>query len=307
MRREHAWMLVLLCIDLAALGDVLSGPDLWFGPIYLLAICLAAWSMGWRAGQAIGLCCMGLTFAINGQSLYPNDGAELFWNFLSRMMALSMVVTFVANARWAYVREWRLARTDILTGALNRQAFFELGETYGNINSWRLIVYSDLDGLKQINDIQGHGVGDAMLQAFSQAVRMAVRRDDIFARVGGDEFVTFMAVKNEQAGRAVAVRLHRVMNNATGLGSAHIRCSVGALVVPPGAASLDDLVRNADRLMYIAKVHGASLEVDVMSGVRQLRHTAKIRNFSSLPFAGPESIERVQKDRRDMARAQKSA
>jgi hypothetical protein len=73
---EHAWIVVLLCVDLAALADLATGRTLWFGPVYLLVICLAAWSLGWKCGQAVGIGCMALTFAINGLSLYPYGAAS---------------------------------------------------------------------------------------------------------------------------------------------------------------------------------------------------------------------------------------
>jgi hypothetical protein len=69
---------------------------------------------------------MVLTFAINGSNLYPYTGASSAWNLALRFVAISLIIAVIAGVRRAYVREWWLARTDILTGALNRQAFFEL-------------------------------------------------------------------------------------------------------------------------------------------------------------------------------------
>ena len=116
MRRAQAWVLVLAGMDLAALGDLATGPDLWFGPVYLVVICLAAWSLGWGAGQAAGVACMALTFAINGISLYPYGSAALPANFAMRFAAAWLVVAVIAAMRRAYLREWYLARTDALTG-----------------------------------------------------------------------------------------------------------------------------------------------------------------------------------------------
>ena len=151
-----AWIVVLLCADLAALADLATGPELWFGPVYLLVICLATWALGWKAGQATGIGCMALTFALNGASLYPYGPAELAWNLLSRFVAISTIIAVIAGARRAYVREWWLARTDVLTGALNRQAFFDLGAALSAGTCWRVLLYADLDGLKALNDGRGH-------------------------------------------------------------------------------------------------------------------------------------------------------
>lgn len=259
----QAWVMVLLGVDLTAFADLATGQRLWCGPVYLFVICLAAWSLGWRAGQTTGIGCMALTFALNGMSLYPYGTADLAWNAVARFVAMSMIVVMIAGARRAYLREWWLARTDILTGALNRQAFFDLASALSARPGWRLLLYADLDGLKAINDGRGHSAGDSYLKAYAAAVRRTVRRTDLFARVGGDEFLVFMAVKNDLAAKAVATRLHGEMNDAPADPGGKLRCSVGALLVPPGAFAIDDLVRQADNLMYRAKLRGAGLEVAV--------------------------------------------
>ena len=265
----QAWVLVLFCTDAAAVVDLLTGPDLWFGPGYLLVMCVATWSLGWRAGQITGIACMVLTFALNGLSLYPYSAATAFaWNFGMRFIAVSVVIGIIAGMRRAFLREWWLARSDVLTGALNRQAFFELASLIST-QGWRLLIYADLDGMKKVNDVHGHAAGDDCLRAYGAAVRKMVRRDDIFARVGGDEFVIFMSVKDQGAAKAVASRLHKAMN-AIAVERGTLKCSIGGLVVPPGAASVDDLVRNADILMYEAKLRGACLQLGIASDVQPM-------------------------------------
>lgn len=291
LRRAHAWMLILLGVDLAVLGDVITGRDLWFGPVYLLMICLAAWARGWRTGQAVGLSCMALTFAINGAGLYPYGEADLVWNLVSRFAAISMVVVIVAGARRVYIREWWLARTDPLTHALNRQAFFELGAPMAMAGEWRLLVYADIDGLKQLNDSEGHAAGDACLRAYAAAVRKAIRRDDMFARVGGDEFLVFMAVRSSAAAGVVASRLHQVMNSIPNRHGSEIRCSIGALIVPPGAVSLDEVVRCADGLMYQAKLRGACLQIEALPDIPDRNVAGRARNLPRTPAIRSSKVE----------------
>lgn len=256
----QGWMVSLLLADLAAIGDLLTGPDLWFGPVYLLVLSIATWSLGWRAGQSMGIGCMALTFALNGDGLYPYSGTGLVWNIGLRFAAISLVVAMIAGARRAYLREWWFARTDALTGALNRQAFFDLGAELSAASRWRLLLYTDLDGFKAINDGSGHAAGDDCLKTFAATVRRSIRRDDLFARVGGDEFLVFMAVRDEAAAMRAAERLHACMNAIPARDAGTLRCSVGALFVPPGSMPIDHLVRQADDLMYRAKQRGAGLE-----------------------------------------------
>lgn len=299
LRPAHSWLLVLLCTDLAALGDAVTGPEIWFGPVYLFAMCLATWCLGWRAGLVTGVASMMLGFAINGVTLYPYGSADLAWNLVVRFVALTIVIAVVAGARRAYIREWWLARTDPLTGALNRQAFFELGAGLARVRSWRLLIYADLDGLKRINDVQGHAAGDSALRLYASAIRQAARRDDMFARLGGDEFLIFMSIRDEAAARAVASRLHERMNSLMDDKGGQLRCSAGGLIVPPVEMEIDDLVRHADHLMYQAKLRGACLQVDVAQPASPPAGQGRARKGARAPLLGSAAASRKPKsDRR---------
>lgn len=297
----QAWMITLLLVDLAAFADLMTGADLWFGPLYLLIIALATWSLGWRAGQATGVGFMALTFAINGASLYPYEGTDLVWNVVLRFTAISLVIAIIAGARRIYLREWWLARTDILTGALNRQAFFDLGAALAAVSRWRLLLYVDLDGFKAINDALGHAAGDDYLRTYAAAVRRTIRREDLFARVGGDEFLVFMAVKDEAAAMRTAARLHGEMNAIPAQRGRSLRCSVGALLIPPGAVPIDALVRQADDLMYRAKQGGGALECSRAAPCGNKAADGRARAARRNPASLAVSNSKPRGDRRDPA------
>lgn len=156
-------------------------------------------------------------------------------------------------ARKSCEKESRLARIDPLTGALNRYAFFEIIERDDCSEGWSAIVYADLDGLKKINDEFGHAQGDICLKVFSEKVRSVIRKDDIFARMGGDEFVIFMKVRNEEAGKVVAMRLDQAINDKIMDGPYGLGCSFGVLLLPNGSISIDAELKVADNLMYESK------------------------------------------------------
>lgn len=83
----------------------------------------------------------------------------------------------------------RDARMDELTGLLNRRGFFKAAHQALSANNGGWVAYIDLDGLKAINDGQGHGAGDRYLASVAEDLRRTVRHDDLVARLGGDEFV----------------------------------------------------------------------------------------------------------------------
>lgn len=259
--RRRAWILAALGLVIVGAADMLSGQETWFGPAYLMIIGFAAWSLGWREAIGIGVLCMGFTGFINGMVLYPYGGTAAAWNLGMRFFAVALIVGLLDNARRSCEREWQLARTDPLTGALNRKAFFELVGQAEHSSGWNILAYADLDGLKKLNDLHGHAKGDRSLEAYASHVKRMIRKDDLFARIGGDEFLVYMAVRDEQSGMAVAERLHRSMNTITTDFAGELSCSLGVLLLPPGARAIDRELRLADELMYDAKQRGAALAI----------------------------------------------
>jgi diguanylate cyclase (GGDEF)-like protein len=261
MARSRAWAIVAFGICVIGISDVFTGHAIWLGPVYLIIIGFAAWFLGWQKAVMVGVACMAVTLSANGLRLYPHGGAEAFWNLAVRIIAVLMIIALIDNARKLYEKQWLLARTDQLTGALNRQAFFEIANSIPHTETWSVLVFADLDGLKKLNDNEGHARGDLGLKVFSERVRKLIRKDDIFARIGGDEFLIYLTVKDETAGKAVTARLHQIMNEATATFSPELRCSIGALILAPGRRAIDREVQIADELMYEAKEIGASLRV----------------------------------------------
>lgn len=257
----HAWIIVIAGLACVGLLDFATGDRLWVGPVYITVIGFAAWTLGWRQGAAVLLVCMIYSWQVNVSSVYPYNVPATLWDVAMRVPPVMVIVMLLAYARTACDTQWRLARTDPLTGALNRKAFFELAGTIGESKGWHLLAYADLDGLKRLNDAEGHARGDAILKSFASHVRRAIRKDDIFARIGGDEFLVYLAVRDAQAGLTVANRLHGSMNSVTADCDQPIRCSVGALILAPGMRSIDRELRIADELMYEAKQTGAALTV----------------------------------------------
>ncbi|WP_068828987.1 GGDEF domain-containing protein [Pseudomonas sp. BMS12] len=156
----------------------------------------------------------------------------------------------------------RLATRDVLTGASNRRHFFErAGELYdearasGQPLSFLLL---DIDDFKKINDSHGHQVGDRVLQRVAHCGAYVVRRDDLFGRIGGEEFAAvFPACDLEQA-QLVAQRLQREVQRLQfpdGDESFGVTISQGLTCLGEGD-SLDDLYGRADAAMYRAKRQG---------------------------------------------------
>lgn len=267
MNRGKIWALVSSLLVVTCLADFATGRDIWFGPFYLLTIAVAAWGFGRRQALAVGFIAFTLIIWANGLDLYPLGTVAAVWNLTMRVTTVAIFIVLIDRVRNSYAREWRLARTDPLTGALNRQAFFDLADRLSSSKDWTMLAYADLDGLKKLNDLQGHAAGDQALIAYVAHVRSVIRKRDHFARFGGDEFVAHLRVRDEASARSVAERLHREMNVVAAQIAPHLKCSVGVLILPPGNRTFDREVLTADQLMYEAKQEGAGLVVATLRDI----------------------------------------
>ena len=169
-----------------------------------------------------------------------------------------------------------IARTDPLTGALNRKGLADelmrivrLGE--GQTFPMTL-VFIDIDHFKRINDSQGHDAGDQVIRGLAQLVRSAVQRDDLFARWGGEEFLLVFRDTPGVKGRVIAERLRERIAAATWPGDLHVTCSFGVAEWHRGE-DLNDGIKRADEAMYRAKQEGRDrveieLEDDSLGSLR---------------------------------------
>jgi diguanylate cyclase (GGDEF)-like protein len=120
------------------------------------------------------------------------------------------------------------------------------------------VLFVDLDGFKQVNDANGHDVGDALLVAVADRIREQARSADTVARLGGDEFAVVLAgLDHADDARVVANRVLRNIQAPLQVGSLCLTpaASVG-LAVRTAHTDVDELVRRADTAMYAAKSTG---------------------------------------------------
>jgi diguanylate cyclase (GGDEF)-like protein len=138
------------------------------------------------------------------------------------------------------------SETDPLTGLLNRRGWERWidreEERFRRFGDPACVVMMDLDGLKQVNDTEGHDAGDLYLRRTAETLRAVTRRGDPVARLGGDEFAMVATVGPEDAGPLVA-RLQETLD-ATGT-----PCSAGVASVGL-ATGFAQAVAEADTAMY---------------------------------------------------------
>ena len=156
-----------------------------------------------------------------------------------------------------------LAERDPLTGLYNRRRFErELAERMDAAarEKRRLaLLFFDLDEFKSVNDLFGHRMGDTVLLQVAGEIRSHLRRNEFFARIGGDEFALLVGDIPEESLRALADRLMGVvgaMSFSLGEVRLSLTSSLGIALFPGDAATPQELIAHADAAMYQAKDAG---------------------------------------------------
>ncbi|NLN39230.1 MAG: GGDEF domain-containing protein, partial [Smithella sp.] len=153
-----------------------------------------------------------------------------------------------------------MALTDQLTDLYNRRGFFTLAtrevKRAERSKKGLLLFFADLDGLKDINDRFGHEEGDHALIAIAKILTRTFRVSDIVSRIGGDEFAILAIDADEALMEKLLLRLYRLINNynARKAVSFKLAVSIGYTVYDPlQPTTLDDMISNADKMMYKMK------------------------------------------------------
>jgi diguanylate cyclase (GGDEF)-like protein/PAS domain S-box-containing protein len=150
-----------------------------------------------------------------------------------------------------------LSLVDELTGLYNRRGFLAVTEQHlaaiRRNKKVPVVLYADLDGLKDINDSLGHHEGDRALVKAAEIFKETFRSSDILARLGGDEFVVLAAIGPEESTESLSARLQEKFSasNSTRNHSYDLSVSVGlARFDSEEGDSIEDLMARADRAMY---------------------------------------------------------
>lgn len=157
----------------------------------------------------------------------------------------------------------RQANYDTLTGLPNRMMALdrinqEIHRSHRTGGRFALF-FIDLDNFKSVNDSMGHAVGDQLLVATGERLRVALREADTVARLGGDEFLVLAPeVASDMEVEQIAERLIRSISEPQVLNGRKVvaRCSIGIAYFPENGDCVEALMANADNAMYQAKAAG---------------------------------------------------
>ena len=172
------------------------------------------------------------------------------------------IITDVSDQKIQAARIEQLAFYDSLTGLPNRALFLDrleqtlaASERHGGHGA---ILFLDLDRFKEINDSQGHAVGDLALAEVARRFKDASRTEETLARLGGDEFVLMAENADHQTAILIATRLqHSLAEPLDLLGHSYsVGVSIGIAFYPADGQTSEDLIKRTDIAMYRAKASG---------------------------------------------------
>jgi diguanylate cyclase (GGDEF)-like protein/PAS domain S-box-containing protein len=157
----------------------------------------------------------------------------------------------------------RLATLDSLTGINNRRTFMALAETEvrraRRFNQPLSVLMLDIDHFKNVNDVHGHAVGDSALIAVARSIGSQLRSFDVFGRLGGEEFAIILPGNDLASAALTAERLREQIaeqcREITDI-DLNLTASFGAAALVSDKMSLDRLLANADKALYLAKENG---------------------------------------------------
>lgn len=189
----------------------------------------------------------------------------LFSLFISWTTTLNARRNFLRRLMddWTYYSLQRLAHTDELTQLSNRRDFLERAEA--EVKQWpkhssTSIFMFDVDHFKQINDRYGHDVGDLVLQSIASVASKEIRRKDILARFGGEEFIALLSESTLEDTIIIAERFReRIAKHEVVLENGdhvHFTVSIGVASLQPADNDLHILIKQADIALYSAKSSG---------------------------------------------------
>lgn len=164
-------------------------------------------------------------------------------------------------------RDHHFMSVDVKSGLRNhtawqRDASRELVQLKRSASQAGLLLL-DVDDLKGVNDNGGHLAGDRVIKAIGSILQSVVRKYDVVGRYGGDEFVILLPESGVRTCQTVATRIHSLMANHDWVGVYNVEAtrpeisvSIGYAVSPIHGVCIDDLIRAADRALYLAKAQG---------------------------------------------------
>ncbi|MBS1114197.1 MAG: hypothetical protein H6Q92_1960 [Nitrospirae bacterium] len=240
--------------------DHLTGYEISFSIFYLLPVAFVSW-FDKRSHAVIVSILSAATWLwadITSGHIYAQPAIPV-WNSIMRLGFFLMATFSLSAMKELLEKEQTFARNDFLTGVANSRAFNEIAkiEIDRSVRFSRpfTIAYIDIDNFKQVNDTLGHSQGDKLLQSVAKTIIANTRSIDIVSRLGGDEFAILFPESNEENAKTAINKVQKELLSSVTNDKWPVTFSIG-VVTCYKSCNLDELIKEADNLMYTVKASG---------------------------------------------------
>jgi diguanylate cyclase (GGDEF)-like protein len=262
-RQSKPLLLVFSYLIICFIGiiDYLTGPEIALSIFYVVPVVLVVLSTNKKQGYIISFvaAAVWLVADLLVRHFYSSPVIP-WWNAAVRFAFFALITNFASTFKKMYEQEETLARTDFLTGTANRRLLYETAQMkdFGPDATDRpcTVVYLDLDNFKKINDEFGHAVGDDVLHAIGLIIKQNLRKSDIGARIGGDEFVILLPGTGTEDSIKVAKKIKDKIIEHAGREKWPLTVTMGCATFLKPTVPVSEMISKADDLMYEAKATG---------------------------------------------------
>jgi diguanylate cyclase (GGDEF)-like protein len=218
-------------------------------------------------------------------------GVVVEWDRNGVPIAMTGTISDITARKESDEQIWRHANIDPLTELPNRRMFrdqldTEIRKAHRSARELALL-FLDMDGFKEVNDLFGHEAGDQLLAMAASRLKACVRESDIVARLGGDEFTVVLGGLDYKGHlEFLCEKLLTVLAQPFKIGAnfAHVTASIGIAMYPGDGLEGNELSRKADHAMYAAKAAGKNQFCYFTRAMDEIAHT-RLRMSNELHHA----------------------
>lgn len=265
------WLMLAMCVYLLSTGGVQNTGILWCYIFPLLSLYLQGIEKGGLSLFLLLVFACSLFFIPNNPFAFVEYSSTFKIHFLASMLAVTVLSYFYEyTTQKSYEKLLLVSRelekitlSDFLTGLANRRKVLQSIEDEKNRYERQAqpfsIILCDIDHFKKVNDTYGHDCGDMVLKAIAEVFTASLRKVDIAARWGGEEFLVLLPMVNRQGSGVAAERLRRAVEKleiAYENKVIRVTMSFGIATWESPVNTIDDYIKQADENLYRAKEQG---------------------------------------------------
>lgn len=205
----------------------------------------------------------------NGQPFWVDATIIPLFDVEGRIYQMLSILFDITDRKEMEEQLHHMAYHDPLTNLPNRRMmvkhFREMEAKSNRTGDQVAVLYIDGDNFKEINDLHGHEIGDEFIHQFARALERSIRKYDVAARIGGDEFLILLpgisAINSRKQIENIISRIQQTLKDGWAINGRPFSptCSIGSALYPEDDSEFEELIQKADHALYEAKKKGGGI------------------------------------------------